>query len=209
MNNLKTIVPTIIITAIVVGGGVYMLQKNQVTQPVQEIAKQEVANPEVTKPVVTETPTTVTPTEPLSYSMTGVTATVSKSTAPFDYTAEQLKGMADSCGSQHDTGYFDQLVSKFSGETKTIYSFKYAGASQESDTYVVTLLPNKAGYTSLDQFKKDFDLCDAGGDAYPTMVNSNWLLFVNSCGSGFNDGSGNPVGCAEIQKIVEPTLKLN
>jgi hypothetical protein len=82
-------------------------------------------------------------------------------------------------------------------------------ASQEPDTFVVTLLPNKAGYTSLDQFKKDFDICAAGGDAYPTMLNSNWLLFVNSCGSGFNDGSGRPIGCDEVQKVVEPTLKLN
>jgi hypothetical protein len=194
-SNVGAVVLAIIITAIVVGGGVYLWQKNQL--------KQEITTPAVTTPAKEE------PTEPLSYSTSGVSASVSKETAPFDYTAEQLKGMADECGSQYTTGYFDQLVSEFSGTTKTIYNFKYTGASQQSDTFVVTLLPNKAGYTSLDQFKKDFDICAAGGDAYPTKLNSNWLLFINSCGSGVDDGSGRPIGCEEVQKVIEPTLKLN
>jgi hypothetical protein len=70
-------------------------------------------------------------------------------------------------------------------------------------------LPNKAGYTSVDQFKKDFDICSVGGDAYPKLVNKNWLLFTSSCGSGFDDGSGRIHGCDEVQKIVEPSLRLN
>jgi len=198
---LGTVVLAIIITAVVVGGGVYWWQQNKVVQ-------EEVAN------VTTDTTETTTadkeePEEPLAYSTSGVSATVSKKTASFDYTAEGLKGTAEECGSQHNIGYFDQLVSKFSGTTKTIYNFKYTGASQGSDTFVVTLLPNKAGYTSLDQFKKDFDICAAGGNAYPTKLNSSWLLFVNSCGSGFDDGSGKAIGCQEIRDVVEPTLKLN
>ena len=190
----------ILITTIIVGGGVYLWQKNQVNQPITE----EVTQQAVVTPVVKEEPT-----EPLSYSTTGVSVTLSKKTATFDYTAKTLKGMADECGSEHATDYFDQLVSKFSGTTKTMYNFKYNGESQESDTFVVTLLPNKAGYTSLDQFKKDFDLCYAGGDAYPIMLNSDWLLFESSCGSGYSDGSGKPIGCDEVKKVVEPTLKLN
>lgn len=154
-------------------------------------------------------PENTKPVEPLSYSTTGVPVSVSKKTALFDFTAEQLKAAADECGSQHSSGYFNQLVSKFSGTTKTIYNFKYTGASQESNTFTVTLLPNKAGYTSLDQFKKDFDICAAGGDAYPTMLNSNWLLFKNSCGSGVDDGSGRPIGCQKVQDVVESSLKLN
>lgn len=197
-SNVGTVALAIIITAIVVGGGVYLWQKNQTAQP-----KQEVTTPAVT------TPTKEEPTEPLSYSTNGVSATVSKKTASFDYTAEQLKGMADECSSQHNAGYFDQLVSKFSGTTKTMYNFKYTGTSQDSSTFVVTLLPNKAGYTSLDQFQKDFAICAAGGDAYPTMLNSSWLLFVNACGTGFDDGSGRPHGCDEVEKVVNPTLKLN
>lgn len=187
------IVLVIIITSVVVGGGVYMWQENQVNQitPTTE----EVIAPEVA-------------TDPLSYSITGVSATVSKKTTQFDYTAEQLKGMADECGSQHNTSYFDQLVLMFSGATKTMYNFKYTGESQDSSTFVVTLLPNKVGYTSLDQFKKDFDICAAGGSAYPTKLNDDWLLFVNACGTGFDDGSGRPHGCDEVKKVVSPTLKL-
>lgn len=147
--------------------------------------------------------------EPLSYSISGVSASVSKETAPFDYTADQLASMAQECGNEPSASYFDSLISTFSDTNKTIYNFKYTGTSQASDTFVVTLLPNKAGYASLDEFKKDFDQCAAGGNAYPKMLSGDWLLFVNSCGTGADDGSGNPIGCQEVQDVVEPTLKLN
>lgn len=162
-------------------------------------------------PIVTKTPAKEesVKSEPFSYSMTGVSASVSKNTAPFTYTADQLKSMAEECGSQHEIGYFDKLVAKFSGATKTIYNFKYQGDSQDAGIYTVTLLPNNAGYISLEHFKKDFDICAAGGNAYPTMLNSSWLLFVNACGSGFDDDSGRPHGCDEVKKVVEPSLKLN
>lgn len=150
------------------------------------------------------------PFEALSYSTIGVDVTVSKTTAPFDYTAEQLTAAAAECGTEQADGYYDELVAKFAGTTKTIYNFKYQGASQSSDTFVVTLLPNKAEYISMfGQFSKDFEVCAAGGEAYPKMLNNDWLLFTNSCGSGFDDGSGLPIGCDEVQKIVEPSLKLN
>jgi hypothetical protein len=79
-----------------------------------------------------------------------------------------------------------------SDTTKTSYSFKYTGESQASNTFVTFLLPNKLGYTSLDQFKNDFNNCAAGGNAYPKMLNKDWLLFENSCGSELDDGSGLP-----------------
>jgi len=147
--------------------------------------------------------------EPLTYSVNGITVSVSKETSPFDYTADQLFSMAQECGNEQTLSYFSDLVSKFSGVNKTVYNFKYIGESQESDAFVVTLLPNNAGYFSLADFQKDFDQCSAGGDAYPTMLNSDWLLFVNSCGSGFDDGSGKLMGCQEVRDVVEPTLKLN
>jgi len=40
-------------------------------------------------------------------------------------------------------------------------------------------------------------------------MNPKWLLFVNSCGTGFSDGSGRPIGCQTVSEVVEPTLKLN
>ena len=44
---------------------------------------------------------------------------------------------------------------------------------------------------------------------YPVQMNAKWILFVNSCGTGYSDGSGNPIGCQVVRDIVEPTLKLN
>ncbi|HUT22039.1 MAG TPA: hypothetical protein VMX18_01365 [Candidatus Bipolaricaulota bacterium] len=200
-SNVWAIALAIIITAVVVGGGIYWWQQDKVVQ-------------ETPSTVTTDTTDTTTadkeePKEPLTYSTSGVSASVSKTTAPFGYTSDQLVSMAEECGNSQTASYFSNLVSQFSGATKTVYNFKYTGASQESDTFVVTLLPNEAGYSSLNDFKKDFDQCYAGGDAYPKMLNSNWLLFVNSCGTGFDDGSGKPIGCQEVRDVVEPTLKLN
>ena len=183
-SNVWAIALVIIITAVVVGGGIYWWQQSKVIQ--EEPSK-----------------------EPLTYSTSGVSASVSKETESFSYTADQLVSMAQECGNDQTESYFSNLVSKFSGATKTVYNFKYTGASQGSHTFVVTLLPNEAGYSSLNEFKKDFDQCYAGGDAYPKMLNSDWLLFVNSCGTGFDDGSGKPIGCQEVRDVVEPTLKLN
>lgn len=179
-NVAWTVALAIIITAVVVAGGVYWWQQNKKA-----------------------------PKEPLSYSILGVSASVSRETAPFGYTADQLASMAKECGNEQTAGYFNNLISKFSNAAKTVYNFKYAGTSQKPDTFVVTLLPNNVGYSSLEQFKKDFNQCYAGGDAYPTMLNKDWLLFVNSCGTGFDDGSGKPIGCQKVRDVVEPTLKLN
>ena len=146
--------------------------------------------------------------EPLLYSIKGVSVSVSKNKASFRYTVDQLKTMAEQCGTQQEAGYFDKLVAEFNGGNRIVYNFKYQGDSQDNSVFAVILLPNKAGYTSLGQFKKDFDQCFAAGDAYPKMLNNNWLLFTNSCGTGFDDGSGRVHGCEEVRKIVEPSLKL-
>ncbi len=145
--------------------------------------------------------------EPLIYSV--INASVLKETEIFDFTPEQLETMVAECGTKHKTGYFDNLVDRFNSSTKLIYKFKYQGASQEPDTFIVTLLPNRAGYTSLDQFKNDFEMCAVAGDAYPMKLNNKWLLFISSCESGYGDDSGNPIGCDEVRKNVEPSLKLN
>ncbi|MFA5413552.1 MAG: hypothetical protein WC348_03370 [Patescibacteria group bacterium] len=189
-NNVWVIALAVIITAIVVGGGVYWWQQSKVVQTDTTADKGELK-------------------EPLAYSTSGVSVSVSKETASFPYSAYQLVLMAEECGNNQTSTYFSNLVSKFSGATRTVYNFTYQGETQDSGVFVVTLLPNKAGYSSLDEFKKDFDQCAAGGDAYPTMLNDNWLLFVKACGTGFDDGSGKPHGCQEVRDVVEPTLKLN
>ncbi|HOS88690.1 MAG TPA: hypothetical protein PL121_01640 [bacterium] len=152
---------------------------------------------------------TIEKNDPLSYSIIDNLISVSKEETQFDFTSSQLQSSALECGVNNDSDYFDKLVSKFNNTPKIVYTFKYKENSQDDGIFKVTVLPNKPGYTSLDQFKKDFDLCLAGGDAYPKLVNKNWLLFVSSCGSGFDDGSGRVHGCEEIRKIVEPSLKLN
>jgi hypothetical protein len=141
--------------------------------------------------------------EPLSYSTDNIN--VSKENRPFSYTSEQLREMSDGCGTEYDVDYFDRLISKFSDSMEIVYSFKYQDDKQYPRAFVVTLLPNKAEYLSLEEFKKDFDLCAAGGDLYPMQLNRDWLLFVNSCGSGaLSQGS-----CDEIKKQVESSLRLN
>ncbi|HOX60549.1 MAG TPA: hypothetical protein PLV72_00900 [Candidatus Magasanikbacteria bacterium] len=199
-NSAQPIILTAIITAIITGGIVYFVLQNQ-------------SIPEIPNNLTNKTTGAITvdegnTDEPLNYSIDEMFVSVSKETAMFDYTANQLASMAEECGNKQEQEYFDSLVSKFSDTTKTIYKFKYTQTSQESDTFIVTLLPNKTNYSSLNYFKKDFDQCYAGGNAYPTLLNNNWLLFINSCGTGFDDESGKLNGCQKVRDMVEPTLKL-
>ncbi len=183
----------IIITAIIVGSGVYMFQQNtnKKDAPIVAITKK--------KAVSTK--------EPLLYKINNLVS-VTKTTEKFDYTAKNLEDMAEECSTKYEAGYFDKLVAKFKDTNKTIYSFKYLGNGQGSGIYRATVLPNKAGYTSVEKFGKDFDVCAVGG-TYPSDLNSKWLLFGDSCGSGYADGSGRPNGCDEVYKIIKSSLKLN
>jgi len=74
--------------------------------------------------------------------------------------------------------------------------------------WIVTIVPNNIGYTSLKKFKDDFALCSVGGNRYPSLITKNYLLFVSSYETGFDDGSGRPHGCNEIREFVEPTIEL-
>jgi len=185
----------ILAVIVILGGGIYYFQ--------QYISKQGIKSPQIE---TINTP--IETSEPLSYSQAGIDVKVSKEIKSFGYTADELKLMAEECGSIHEEGYFESLVAEFSKTSKIVYNFEYQGDSQEGN-YIVTLLPNAMSYSSLDQFENDFGLCAAGGDAYPYMLNSNWLLFENSCGTGFDDSSGRAHGCEDVKKVIEPTLKLN
>lgn len=132
---------------------------------------------------------------------------VAVATADFDYTAGQLLAMAQECGSQKDLDYFTELTDTFSNTQKQVYTFTYTEMAQSPLDYVVTVMPNAANYQTLDEFKADFDTCAAGGQAYPAEVTANSLMFVSACGTGFDDGSGNPVGCSQVIDAVN--LNLN
>lgn len=145
---------------------------------------------------------------PLSYSLEGVSANVFVSTELFaDYTAKDLKGMSDECGTTYEADHFENLIEEFSGSRKVVYTFSYADPSQDGN-YRVTVVPNAPRYTTLEDFQKDFDICAAGGDLYPQMISEDWLVFTNSCGSGYDDGSGLPHGCEVMRQAIEPTLQL-
>jgi len=197
MKEGKNKINLIIIAAIIIAiGGIYVWQTNKS----QEREKNNQPNVETEKTEKNDS---------FSYSIINSLVSVSKDEVPFNFTANQLKVSADECGVNNDSSYFEKLISKFDGSSKIVYNFKYKGGSQDDGVFKVTILQNKAGYTSIDQFKKDFDICSAGGEAYPKLVNKDWLLFTSSCGSGFDDGSGRVHGCDEVQKIIEPSLKLN
>ena len=203
MKNGKATIYVIIITIIIViiGGGIYLWQTNK--------SGENSNQPSVINTEVEEEQEQGEEQEILSYEIVDSLMEVSKEEAPFDFTASQLQAAAQECGvNNNGLDYFNQLVSKFAGTSKIVYSFKYKGDSQDDGVFKVTIVPNKAGYTSIDQFKQDFDICSAGGEAYPKLVNKDWLLFVSSCGSGFDDGSGLIHGCDEVETIVEPSLKL-
>ncbi len=146
----------------------------------------------------------------LLYSTAGSSANVSTSNSTFDYTAETLESMADECGTAYEEGYFADLVEDYANTPKYTYEFKYNGDSQDPGIYTVTVLIDRKEYgTNLAAVKADFDQCFAGGDMYPINVAYNHIIFVSSCGSGINDGSDDPIGCADIRKVIEPTLGIN
>ncbi|PKM91512.1 hypothetical protein CVU82_02870 [Candidatus Falkowbacteria bacterium HGW-Falkowbacteria-1] len=200
--NKKGLLSLVIIAIIV--GGFYLWQKNNTkkqTSSVPDLQK-GISGINTLKELAEEN----SKSGPLYYTTDGEPITVSRITEPFNYSASLLEKRAEDCGSYHEEGYFDELISKFSGGNKIVYDFEY----QEGDgsSYVVTILPNKPRYVSLGQFKADFDLCETGGDTYPYMMSRDWLLFINSCGSGFDDGSGILHSCDEAKKIIEPNIEL-
>ena len=162
---------------------------------------------------------------PLYYSIDSVWSSVEKSTDYFmgmflddSYAGEEpSQEMAKSflnqsieCSGTKDQTYFENLVATFASANAMEYTFTYKGESQDSSEWTVTLLQNSGEYyKNLDDFKGDFNICSAGGDYYPTRMNSQWLMFESSCGSGFDDGSGKPKGCEELRKAIEPTLEFN
>jgi len=214
-NRLNKIIPITLFVVVIIAGIMYLGPKKEAAQPVSKTEVKKVIDLPATS-TATKTVSIIKNTvveekkvelEPFSYSATGLLATVTKETIAFDYTANQLELMADTCQTAQESNYFTKLVTKFKNTNKIVYSFKYQGESQENDTYVITIIPNKAVYTSLEKFKMDFNICGVGGVAYPTMLNKNWLLFESAC-SDASDGSGKVLGCDEIKKIIEPSLKL-
>lgn len=124
------------------------------------------------------------------------------------YDREKFALLATECGTQQDIDHLERLAEKFEGVKKTVYKFKYTKDSQDPDSYYVTRVPNKAGYGTMGDFQHDFNICAGGAMMYPKMLNQDWLLFVSSCGTGVDDGTGRPNGCEEVRKVIEPSLNF-
>lgn len=136
--------------------------------------------------------------------------------------AEQLAKNSDECNyaynNNNDSGvvylkrdenYYNNILSKFSSDDKGyIYVFKYKKENQGRDSWLITLIPNKIGYGRFEDFNNDFIQCAAGADS-PKANSGKYLYFESACGTGFNDGSGLPIGCLVAKEVIDPTLKLN
>ncbi len=147
---------------------------------------------------------------PLSYKITNQNITVSKTMLPFtDYTPDQLLSTAKDCDkNQKDKKYFQNLLAKFKNTQKIVYNFTDNRNPKNDSKFTITIVPNKAHYTSFADFQDDFNKCEAGAKNYPMMMNNNWLLFVDGCGTGFALTT-QYLSCDQIKKEIFPTLKLN
>ena len=134
--------------------------------------------------------------------------TITFQTSGFKPNSENLEANARECGTKNSSQYYDNLEDTFNDAYQMTYSFKYNDVSQEEDTYLITTIENVAGYSTMKEFKKDFDLCYAGGSLYPFDLDEEHLLFVSSCESGYDDGSGNPNGCQVMKEFIESSLHL-
>ncbi len=121
------------------------------------------------------------------------------------WTPDDLLANAQECGDAKDLQYYSDLLAKFQNQTIQVYNFKPKDAPQEA--YQVLLVPNAGGYTNIENFKKDFDMCAAGG-IYPDKVSSNWLVFQGACG-GIGEDNPPPVTCNDIQTAVSNSLTIN
>lgn len=144
--------------------------------------------------------------EPISYQLSvDANVTVNELTFGDLFTVDGLKMTSTECGVEREDGYFEDLMAKMAGETVYQYVFTYAGESQRSNSYTVDVVANAAGYDSSVTFTEDFGVCAVGG-MYPQYMNTDWLTFEAGCGSGYDDGSGLPIGCDEVKKNIEISL---
>lgn len=124
------------------------------------------------------------------------------------FSAASLAAQSQECGTNLPQKHFENLMALYANDKGKEYVFQYNRKTQEPNVWTVRVIPNKPGYAILGDFQKDFSICAAGGDHYPSLLSSQYLLFISSCGTGFDDSSGLPHGCDLVRKFVEPTLKI-
>ena len=193
MKNTKIIIIIIIILAITFLGAYYSQKKNNI--------------PNTTKNEIKDT---VTPeeTNEFYYSLGGrgnIEFTKSASRLLDSFSSEKLAENALGCSMDQNKEYFDNLLNKFDkSDMLYTYSFKYKNIP--NGEWVISTMPNKLGYKNLEDFNKDFGICEAGGTMYPMLVSEKYLLFTNSCGSGVDSPESRI--CSELETILKESVKL-
>lgn len=150
------------------------------------------------------------PTGPLTYDLDTSLARVTQ--IEFEvlerFSVEELEARAAECQTETRQGYFETLSYNLVNQDGYEYIFTYTGESQAPESYSVTVIPNAIGYQTLAEFQADFDYCAAGGESYPVALNEDWLMFESSCGTGFSDDSGLPIGCSEVKESLGDSVQL-
>ncbi len=124
-----------------------------------------------------------------------------------EFTADELH--INRCDANKTKEYFQNVLSRYGNEDMgTEYIFEYNGITQSPGVWVVRVIPNKFDYKNMDDFQRDFGVCSAGEEKYPLLFSGKYLLFASSCGTGFDDGSGRPLGCDLIKEFVQPTIQV-
>ncbi|MFA5792738.1 MAG: hypothetical protein WC897_02585 [Candidatus Gracilibacteria bacterium] len=147
--------------------------------------------------------------EPLFYNLDSseLPLSVAKTTETFsvDWDALTLKKNAQNCGVDTATladGYFEQIITAIEGAFQNqYYKYVFTAKADQSETYTLMLVPNATAYKSLEEFKADFNVCDAGG-IYPIRMNNDWLMFGTACAGAYVE---EPVGitCTEIKDSLK------
>lgn len=144
----------------------------------------------------------------LRYTSNNTTVTQDTMTAAGLFYAPNLAAASEECGTDHNEAYYDALLAKLGDAEARTYTFAANGDVQEPAAWTVTIVPNVFGYAADDlaAVKDDFDICAAGADLYPAAVSADWVMFESACGTGYDDGYGDPVGCAEAKANTTVTL---
>lgn len=162
------------------------------------------------QPVAPETDTNTDGNGPLAFDLDSTVArsTVLDFTVTERFNSDYFVNAATECGRPLVEGYADDLQKGLVGQTGYEYIFTSVSESQAPEAYSVTVIPNVHGYLDLGEFEDDYELCSAGGEAYPVDLTPQWLMFESSCGTGFSDGSGLPIGCEIVRDSLANSMKL-
>lgn len=143
--------------------------------------------------------------ELLSYSIDASDIVVEKESVEFPFAVEGMKTLSETCQREYE-GHARDVAESFEGVTGTAYRFHHIGETQDERDFVVSVFPNVRHYADIDSFRSDFESCYAGGDFYPHAISRKSIVFVNGCGTGYDDGSGKPHGCEEAKRAVERSI---